>query len=149
MKFKILRVISWINFIIVLLLLLVCFIAILYPIVLAAGAVLIIISIFSLLLYPYKDTIRNQNDLHKDQLNDSMHWFQQPKRYYTTRRFIRTIWISLFCMVFSISLMGFLKMHSWYFYLQPLDKELQTYKNIYKERKKHFRPLKRDFEEIK
>ena len=146
MKLTILKIISWINLLFTIALLGLSVVAIIYPAILVFATILILISLTCLLIYPYKNA---HSDLINPESTNPKKWLKSRLQFKTSRRFFRTILLAIFAMIFSFSLMVLLKSVSWYFHIQPLDKELQTFRDIYKEHKKGFQPLPENFEDQK
>ena len=116
-------------------------ISVLYPIVLLSGSIIAIAAFVLLLTFPY-----TASEADRPQPSDATRpkrnfWVYQVRKFKTTRRIFRALLVSVFAMIFSFGYMGVLKLYSWLFYIEPMSRELEPYRKLYREGQKEFRPL--------
>ena len=127
MKIALFRISGFLLQLAACLLLLVACVAILYPAVLTAGAVIIVLAMVLMALHPRPES----ND------SDSKPTLRLRMLAQTGTRWAwRALWVAVIAMVFSFSLMVFLKSVSWVFYINPLDRELEPYRQLFRTHEK-------------
>ena len=122
----------------------IAFVPILYPVVLIAGSLIAILCLALIITFPYIS-------LQPDRPSPSAHprraagkaalRLRRIREFEATRRVFRSLLITLFAMIFSFGYMGVVKLYSWIFYIKPMSRELEPYRKLYREGQSEFRPI--------
>lgn len=135
MKIVVLRVWGFVLQLGALLLLPVACVPILYPAVLLVSSVIILLAIILMVLYPSEriDLELKALKKNKQQAVSRPGLRERMRSRAATRWAWRALWLSISSIFISFILMVAIKLISWTFYINPLDRELEPYRQISRE----------------